>query len=244
MRFLPINLFFLLLYTPFCSLYPQSNSIVFPPLTQDAEISLITGEPGKELYTKFGHSAIRVHDPANGIDLVYNYGTFNFNAPGFYPKFLRGKLNYFLDVYEFKRMMLTYKYYNQSLYEQVIELTYDEKKAIYNFINTNYLPANKYYLYDFFFDNCSSRIKDVFQDILGPKLIFEDHDIKTNKTFRQLLDEFLNKSPWIDFGIDLTLGLPTDATATSEEYMFLPYKLYSEEWAYRAEYSLSPQKYL
>ena len=226
MRFVQFYLFFFAYYIPLSSLFAQSRSPEFPPISNDAQISLITGEPGKELYTAWGHSAIRVYDPINGIDLVYNYGTFDFDAPGFYQKFLRGKLNYSLSVYDFKRMVLTYKYYNQSLFEQIINLTYDEKKAIYNFINNNYLPENRYYLYDFFFDNCSSRIKDVFQDILGSKLIFEDYHIKTHKTFRQLLDEFLGDSPWSDFGIDLILGIPADAVAASEEYMFLPYKLF------------------
>jgi len=135
-------------------------------------------------------------------------------------------LNYFLNVYDFKRMVLEYEYYNQSLYEQIIDISYDEKKAIYNFLNNNSLPENKFYLYDFFFDNCSSRIRDVFQEILGPRLVFKDDHIIHHKTFRQLLDEFLVERKWGDFGIDLILGLPTDKVASSEEYMFLPYKLY------------------
>jgi hypothetical protein len=227
MRNVKFYLLLLILNFSYYSLFAYHKSEEFPPLTRNAQISLITGEPGEELYTKFGHSAIRVHDPAKGIDLVYNYGTFDFDAPGFYPNFLRGKLIYSLSVYDFKRMVYAYKYFNQSLFEQVLSLSYEEKKAAYDFLNNNYLPENRYYLYDFFFDNCSSRIKDVFQDILGPDLVFEDAHIKEYKSFRQLLDEFLEDSQWIDFGIDLLLGMPTDATATSEEYMFLPYKLYN-----------------
>ena len=204
----------------------QKDSIEFPPLSEQANISLITGEPGNALYEKFGHSAIRVYDPVNGIDLFYNYGTFDFDAPGFYPKFLMGKLNYFLSVYEFKRMVYAYKYYNQSLYEQIINLTYREKEAVYNFLNNNYLPENRYYLYEFFFDNCSSRIRDVFEEILGPSLHFDDNHIGEHKTFRQLLDEFLTDAKWGDFGIDLIIGRPADVAASSREYMFLPYKLF------------------
>lgn len=204
----------------------QSDSIEFPALSEKAWISLITGEPGDALYESFGHSAIRVYDPENGIDLVYNYGTFNFNAPGFYPKFLMGKLNYFLSVYEFKKMVYAYKFYNQSLYEQIINLNYNEKVAVYNFLNNNYLPENRYYLYEFFFDNCSSRIRDVFEEILGSNLHFNEEYIKDHKTFRQLLDEFLIEAKWGDFGIDLIIGRPADVKASSREYMFLPYKLF------------------
>jgi hypothetical protein len=227
MRIAKICFSLLYISLPILSLSADAGSEEFPPISREVQISLITGEPGEELYTKFGHSAIRVYDPAQGIDFVYNYGTFDFEASGFYRKFLQGKLLYFLSVYDFKRMVFGYNYRNQSLFEQVLNLTYEEKKAVYQFLNHNYLPENRYYPYDFFFDNCSSRIKDVFQDILGASLDFDDSHITDHKTFRQLLDEFLYENPWDDFGIDLILGIPTDATATSEEYMFLPYKLYN-----------------
>ena len=102
MRIVNSCIFFCLLWNPLYSQNAQSSTNGFPPLTTNARISLITAEPGKELYTSFGHSAIRVYDPATGLDLVYNYGTFDFDAPGFYPNFLRGKLNYSLSVYDFK----------------------------------------------------------------------------------------------------------------------------------------------
>jgi len=226
MRISHFLIFILILYIPCRISYAQIDSFEFPALTENAQISLITGEPGRELAAKFGHSAIRVYDPANGIDLVYNYGTYDFNAPGFYQKFLMGKLNYSLSVYEFKRMVYAYKYYNQSLYEQILNLNHDEKVAVYNIINKNYLPENRYYLYDFFFDNCSSRIRDVFEYVLGEKLFFDDQHIKKQKTFRQLLDEFLYSAKWGDFGIDLIIGRPADVIASSREYMFLPYKLF------------------
>jgi hypothetical protein len=226
MRISHILVFILVLYIPGRISYAQVDLIEFPELTERAQISLITGEPGPELAAKFGHSAIRVYDPENGIDLVYNYGTYDFNAPGFYQKFLMGKLSYSLSVYEFKRMVYAYKYYNQSLYEQVLNLNYDEKVELYNIININYLPENRYYPYDFFFDNCSSRIRDVLENVLGEKLYFDDQHIKKHKTFRQLLDEFLYSAKWGDFGIDLIIGRPADVIASSREYMFLPYKLF------------------
>jgi len=224
LKYYPL-LLFICLYTP-----TIANTLLQepePPLSEKATISLITGEPGQELYTRFGHSAIRVQDPVTGFDKVYNYGTFDFNAPGFYIKFLRGKLNYFLSRYDFERMMINYKYFNQTLFEQILNLNYEEKKRIYQFLNTNYLPENRFYLYDFFYDNCSSRIRDVFKFALGNRLIFDDTFIGPHKTFRQLLDEYLQEqTPWGDFGIDLVLGMPADKVASTENYMFLPFELY------------------
>ncbi|MBR9997502.1 MAG: DUF4105 domain-containing protein [Cyclobacteriaceae bacterium] len=198
-----------------------------PPLSEKATISLITGEPGNELYASFGHSAIRVHDPETGYDKVYNYGTFDFDQQGFYINFMRGKLNYSLSRYDFARMNLVYKFLNQALFEQVLNLTYEQKRMIFEYLNTNYLPENRFYLYDFFYDNCSSRIRDVFKTALGAELVFEDDYIGEHKTFRQLLDEYIQDFfPWGDFGIDLALGMPADKTASSENYMFLPLELY------------------
>jgi len=225
-HFIYLLVFFLLGIQSFVfSQNPVSDQ--YPPLSDQATVSLITGEPGTELYTRFGHSAVRVKDPVSGYDKVFNYGTFDFNAPGFYIKFLRGKLNYFLSRYDFERMMVNYKYLNQTLYEQELNLSFQEKELVYRFLNTNYLPENRYYPYDFFFDNCSSRIRDVFKSILGDRLVFDNEFIGPPKTFRQLLDEYLEKqTPWGDFGIDLVLGMPADQNASAENYMFLPFELY------------------
>ena len=95
MHFVQFYLFFIAIFIPYCTSFAQSQSIDFPVISEEAQISLITGEPGKELFTAWGHSAIRVYDPTKGIDYVYNYGTFDFNAPGFYQKFLQGKFQAF-----------------------------------------------------------------------------------------------------------------------------------------------------
>ena len=204
----------------------RSQQVEFPGISEGTIISLITISPGNQLYTRFGHSAIRIKDPESGLDIVYNYGTFDFDTPGFYTKFLRGKLLYFLSVYNFDRMVRTYQYFNQSMVEQELDLTFAEKLAVYDFLNQNYLPENRYYLYDFFYDNCSSRIRDVFQDILQDQLYFENDFIGENKSFRQLLDEYLYVAPWEDFGIDIILGLPADKVASASQYMYLPEKMY------------------
>jgi hypothetical protein len=190
-------------------------------LSNNSEISLITCNPGTELYSVFGHSAIRVYDPVNGVDWVYNYGTFNFNEPGFYMKFIRGYLNYQLTVYRMSDMLAEYNSENRSLYEQVLNLTQAEKQSIFEFLEFNRLPENKYYLYDFFFDNCATRIRDVFQKELKEKLDFTNVNYN-NITFRQILKPYLAPHPWSRVGINLILGTIADRPATINESMFIP----------------------
>src|SRR5512137_1382494 len=126
------------------------NSLKAQKLSNYAQISLLTCNPGSELYSVFGHSAIRVFDPEKGIDWVYNYGTFNFAQPGFYVKFVRGQLNYQLSVYPMLNFMEEYQAENRSVYEQVLDFSQTEKEKVFKFLEFNSLPENKYYLYDFF----------------------------------------------------------------------------------------------
>ncbi len=189
-------------------------------LSEKAKISLLTCDPGKELYSVFGHSAIKVYDPVNKIDKVYNYGTFDFNVPGFYSKFIKGKLNYKLSVTNFEQFKYEYIVENRTICEQYLNLTSEQKQELYNFLENNSLPGNCYYLYDFLFDNCASRIRDVTENVLGDKLQFhvKDKDI----TFREMLTSYLQDIPWWNLGIQLILGLPVEKKATPYQYMFLP----------------------
>ena len=199
----------------------SQNALPDIKLTDSTTISLITASPGRLIYTRWGHSAIRVHDPGHSLDLVFNYGTFDFDTPGFTMKFLRGKLLYALSVYDFKYMPREYKLSNQSLVEQQLNLSLNEKQKVYDFLLNNYTPENRYYLYDFFYDNCSTRIRDVFEKALGDTLVFRDFS-SGNETLRQMVDSFVKSTPWLHFGIDLIMGLPADKTANTWNSMFLP----------------------
>ncbi|MFC2126181.1 DUF4105 domain-containing protein [Bacteroidota bacterium] len=196
-----------------------------PLLSEKSVVSLITGAPGEILYTRWGHSAVRIFDPENEFDIVYNYGTFDFKTPGFYPNFINGKLLYYLSVYDFRYMIRDYQYRNLNLFEQQLDLTLEEKQKVFDYLNNNYKPENRYYLYDFLFNNCSSIIRDVFEEILGSKLQFNDDYIVEHISFRQLLNKYLEPAPWGEFGINISLGIPTDQIASSREYMFLPYEM-------------------
>jgi hypothetical protein len=184
-------------------------------------ISLVTGSSGDDLYAQFGHSAIRVQDLKHGQDILFNYGTFDFDTPNFYWKFVRGKLEYVLSVGYTSQMIPYYEQTARSLINQEIPLDSTQQQRVLQFLLYNYQPENRGYLYNFFFDNCATRIRDVLENELTAQLQYPQEDTMTI-TFRQLLDVYISKSPWIDFGIDLILGLPADQIADIREQMYLP----------------------
>ncbi|MBN3584112.1 DUF4105 domain-containing protein [Algoriphagus aestuarii] len=190
---------------------------------QQYRISLLTCDPGEEIYSSFGHSAIRVLDQETGRDRVYNYGTFDFGAPNFVLNFAGGRLDYFLSVSTFDRFIAEYNYFQRSMREQELDLNQEQKLALISFLETNYLPENRNYRYDFFFDNCATRIRDVMEQILGDHLVWHDEEQEAvDKSFRQLIDEKVFYMPWSDLGIDLALGSRLDRDATPREEQFLP----------------------
>ena len=192
-------------------------------LSPQAEISVITCGPGyNELYETFGHSAFRVHDIPNKIDKVYNYGTFNFNTPNFYLKFTQGKLLYDLGVYPFGAFLQSYHRENRWVKGQVLDLTTNEVQKVFDFLENNAKPENRSYKYDFFFNNCSTKLYDVLEKVLGKKIEFDNNFDKHKYTHRDLIYQYTTYLPWSSFGIDLALGSVIDRQATSKEYMFLP----------------------
>jgi hypothetical protein len=127
-----------------------------------------------------------------------------------------------LGVYSYPDFRDFYVYYNRSVTEQVLDLSPTQKQAVYNYLERNALPENETYRYDYFYNNCSSRVRDVFAEVLGDSIQFDGSYITTNYTIRQLTDLYLKQQPWGDLGIDICLGLPMDKLATPYEYMFLP----------------------
>ncbi|MFC4872277.1 DUF4105 domain-containing protein [Negadavirga shengliensis] len=191
-------------------------------LAQDYRISLITCDPGDELYSTFGHSAVRVVENATGRDLVFNYGTFDFNTPYFYLKFARRTLDYQLSVTTFENFLFEYEYFQRNVREQVLDLSPGQQQQIVSFLHTNYLPENRKYRYDFFYDNCATRIRDMMETVLGSNLAWNPDPDPDEKTFRNLIDEYVYPLPWSDLGIDLALGAVIDQNATEWEKQFLP----------------------
>jgi hypothetical protein len=186
-------------------------------------ISLLTCTPGDELYATFGHSALRVVDSSAGQDIVYNYGTFNFDEPGFYSKFIRGKLRYYLSTNDFNSFAQSYVEEKRGITEQVLNLNCDEQHKIIQALAVNLEEQNKYYKYDFLFDNCTTRLRDLVEKSTNNALHYGQ--VLSQKTsFRQLIYEYLdyNHKDWSKLGIDLLLGSKTDKIMSNRETMFLP----------------------
>lgn len=191
-------------------------------LSDQAEISILTCGPGAALDALFGHNAIRIYDPVWGIDATYGYGGFDFSTPNFYLKFTQGKLMYEADKIDFNRFVQGYRNENRWIYEQVLDLDSLSKQEIFEFVEWNILPENKKYKYDFFFDNCATKMRDIVHDVVGADLIFSGDYLTRPNTFRDLLREMNGVMPWISLGMDIALGAPIDPKATPEEHMFLP----------------------
>ncbi len=189
-------------------------------LSSSSSVSLLTCSAGEELYTTFGHSAIRVKDDSLDVDLVFNYGTFDFDTPDFYKKFVDGELDYMLSIGKFERFERTYRRENRSVTEHSLDLTLAEKRLLWQKLLTNYRPENRFYRYDFFLDNCATRIRDVIFDVKG--LDISAFQAKTDKTFRDCLHECMGKTSWAAQGIDLVLGAKTDERVSAYDKAYLP----------------------
>jgi len=200
-----------------------------PALSDSVRVSLISILPGREIYSVFGHSALRIRDPELGIDSAYNFGTFEFgDAPleeaSFVARFTYGDLNYSLAVQDPAALVRWYwENERRASVEQTLDLTRDEAQELFERLQVNALPENRYYQYDFFFDNCATRLLDVLEAVLGERLAFEA--APPGRSFRQLLDPYLVGTRWVDLGMDLGLGLPADREATAREAAFLPEQL-------------------
>lgn len=187
-------------------------------------ISLLTCSPGSELYSTFGHSAIRVTDIAAGTDIIYNYGTFDFYDPMFLMKFTRGQLLYFLDQQSFSDFMNDYRAENRSVSEQILNLSCAEKTELQRALFVNIREENKYYQYDFLFDNCTTRIRDLILKRKGVQYQTGNILPAPGFTFRNHIHHYLdnNKQFWSKLGIDILLGKKMDRAMTNDEAMFLP----------------------
>lgn len=200
----------------------------YPRLTESSQISLLTISAGEELYSTFGHSAIRIKDDSLGIDQNYNYGSFDFSTEGFYLKFLRGTLPYEISSYPFNiEANYWIKKQGRGVKEQVLNLNLEQKQKTLEFVENNLKPENKQYSYKFFYDNCSTRLRDIFEEVCKDSLQFSTA-IHPDSTFREWIDVYAiaNKKLWSDFAMDLAIGVPADDTTNYYRAMFLPDNLF------------------
>lgn len=178
----------------------------------------MTCSPGKETYSAWGHSAVRVVDKRANIDVVYNFGLFDFNTPNFYPKFIKGRLEYKLGIERTQGFYHLYFKENRQIIEQKLNLSDKEAIKIIQRLQYLYLPENRYYLYRFAGKNCTSELRDLILENIDTD--FENK--LTNKTVRQQLNEYLQDRLWLKFSMSLIMGYKVDRKVDLFESMFLP----------------------
>ncbi|HYC39068.1 MAG TPA: DUF4105 domain-containing protein [Chitinophagaceae bacterium] len=189
--------------------------------TCSLRMSLLTATPGTELYSTFGHSALRVTDTSTNSDIIFNYGTFDFDDPTFYVKFMRGKLLYFVSVEQFNDYLAQYHWEKRGITEQVLQLPCARKLELLAFLRENAKEEKKYYKYDFVYDNCTTRLRDI---LLTAGTSTADVRPANRVSFRDLIHIYLHRRHqyWSKLGIDILLGAPLDKRLSNREAQFLP----------------------
>jgi hypothetical protein len=203
------------------------NSI-FAQLSKDAKVSILTCGAGFEFFESFGHTALRICDSTLGMDYVFNWGLFDFNTDNFYLKFAQGRLPYMLGINTYEGFVSEYEQDGRSMYEQPLGLTYEEKQLLYEAVVENYKPENRYYNYDFFEDNCATRVRDIVQNSLKNRYFHTETMTTPPLTFRQLFHPYTANYLWWKFGIDIALGMRADKRISTYNYMYLPNDLLNQ----------------
>ncbi len=194
-------------------------------VADSTDLYIITCAPGSESYSIYGHTALRVAVRGTAIDRVYNWGIFDFSTPNFVYRFAKGRLDYMLGAYAYEDFLMEYISEGRSVWSQKLNLTSAEKERLFELINENLRPENVKYRYDFFFDNCATRVRDIVAAAAADTVIFPGKERKRQKSFRRLVDPNQKVLPWLDLGADMLLGLQADKKATPFDEMFLPVHL-------------------
>ena len=184
-------------------------------------ISLLTCAPGTEIYALFGHTAIRYENPPKGQDWVYNYGMFSFNEPNFVMRFVKGETDYQLGRIPFPYFEAEYAMRGSSVYQQVLNLTDQEKVRLVSLLEENYRPINRIYRYNYFYDNCTTRARDKIEESNDGRVVYPEG--AENLSFRHIIHEYTEGHEWGEFGIDLCLGSEADERIDERKQMFAPF---------------------
>ena len=203
----------------FCLFYFVYFS-AYPSVGDSIKVSLLTCSPGEKSFELFGHTGIRVQGPEKDMDIVFHYGVFNFNAPHFIYRFTKGETDYSIGTTSFRNFVLSYAVRNSGVMEQELNLTADEKEDLLQALVVNNLPQNRIYRYNFLFDNCATRPRDIVERCIRGKIDYIAPEGHT--TFREMIHKCTFNFPWLTFGIDLALGAPLDKPVSYREEMFLP----------------------
>lgn len=188
-------------------------------------LSLLTCAPGEEIYSLFGHTAIRYEDPAKGIDAVFNYGLFSFNAPNFIFRFSLGETDYQLGATDYSRFAAEYAFDGRSVWQQTLNLSNEEKAELIRLLQENYRPENRVYRYNFFYDNCATRPRDKIEESITGRVVYPAEPQDGSLSFRDIVHQYCKGHPWARFGMDLCIGSEADRPITQRQMMFAPFYL-------------------
>ena len=189
------------------------------------EISLLTCQPHDEVYSLYGHTAIRYHDLRHqGLDLAFNYGVFDFKKPHFVARFVFGLTDYELGAYPYKYFVNEYRRFGSMVTEQVLNLTNEEKSAMHEALAINLRPDNRIYRYNFFYSNCTTKARDIIEQCIKGNLKYSEREGYT-PTYREMVHSMTERNPWSRFGNDLLLGIKADQKTDLRQQEFLPYNL-------------------
>jgi hypothetical protein len=196
-------------------------------------VTLLTMGQGDLVWEKFGHNALWIHDAATGEDRVYNYGMFDFNSPGYWGRFMKGNWLYELGVHDLRTTVYNYEYFRRAIWAQQLNLTAAQKRQLQAFLETNALPQNRQYLYDYYRDNCSTRIRDALDRVIGGRLRAATADSMTETTYRWHSERLIVEDEPSYVGLAAGLGPAADRKINAWEEMFLPFKVQEQIRAIR-----------
>lgn len=221
--------FFRTLFVLFCIISAtsaQAQQELEPEYLDSVEVSLLTCSPHEEIYSLYGHSALRWHDlhqegPRAGEDLAFNWGIFNFDKPYFVARFVFGLTDYELGVIPYQAFCSYYEQWGSSVTEQVLNLTNEEKQKLKEALANNLLPENRIYRYNFFYDNCSTRPRDIVEKCINGKVEYAQRNDYT-PSYREMVGYCTRNHPWATFGNDILLGIKADWDTDLRQQEFLP----------------------
>lgn len=202
-----------------------SFSLIQPVKGQDdnVKVSLLTCAPGTEIYALFGHTALRYEDTERGEDWVFNYGMFSFNTPNFIYRFVKGETDYELGITRYPYFESSYAMRGSSVFQQTLNLTPVEKQRLRSLLEENYLPENRVYRYNFFYDNCTTRARDKMEECLEGKIVYPNG--RDGLSFRDIVHQYTKGHEWDELGIDMCLGSEADEPIDARKQMFAPFYL-------------------
>lgn len=184
-------------------------------------ISLVTCSPGTEVYEVYGHTALRVEIPTLGVDAVVNYGLFSFEAPNFMWRFIKGETDYVVGTIGYPIFEREYTSRGSTVTLQTLNLSREEKERLVDLLNENLRPENREYRYNFLYNNCSNKAGNMVEQALSAQLLpLEDRS--EGISYRDILHEYTQSYPWLQFGIDYLLGVEADLPTNPRQQMFAP----------------------